>query len=104
MNIPDFIQSPVGNLEKDFNNNQVINLSSEWQFWFDQLITELQNNVGQEGFTISNLSSDPSSVNPPKSGGQVGIVESGASLGTIIYDTFTNQLKVKKPSGFVVIV
>jgi hypothetical protein len=104
MNVPDFIQEPIGEISPGLDGNPTVYFHTAWQYWFDQLINELQINLGPEGFVVPSLSSDPNSVFPPTTGGQIGIVENGALTGTLIYDTFTNQLKLKKPTGFVVVV
>ena len=79
-------------------------LSTSWQMTIDQLLGQINENFGESGCVIPSLSSDPNSVTPPTTGGQIGLIEGKAKNGTLIYDSFTNELKVKKPSGFVVII
>ncbi len=79
-------------------------LSTSWQMTFDQLLGQLNQNFGESGCVIPSLSSDPDSVIPSTTGGQIGLIEDKAKNGTLIYDSFTNELKLKKPGGFVVII
>jgi hypothetical protein len=69
-------------------------LTEMWQLILQNLITELQTGVGQEGFEISNVSSDPNSVSPPTTGGQLAIIQAtatknnGVTPGTVIFDPY----------------
>lgn len=68
--------------------------SDAWSLIMQQLISELQRNVGQEGFVISRVSSDPASVTPPTAGGQIAALETsfgqqnGVQAGTVIFDPY----------------
>lgn len=96
MKVPTMIQGP---LVKDDNK-----LSSDWQNLFDQLLQELQQNFGDLGLVTPTLSSDPDSVSPPITGGQFAAIEDRPFKPCLAYDSFTDQLKFRKKSGFVVIV
>jgi hypothetical protein len=80
MNIPNFIQDKMVD-EKGY-------LTSPWQQFFTQLIQELQKNVGQEGFTVSNLSSTHVAA------------LTNANTGTLVYDNTNNLLKVNVNGTF----
>lgn len=96
MKVPTMLQDPL--VGKDGK------LSPNWQVTFDQLLQELQQNFGDLGVGIPPLSSDPDSVVPAIPGGQLALVEQRPYKPVLIYDTFTNELKFRKPSGFVVVV
>jgi len=91
------------------NNPQMVdkegNSTSDWGNFFDQNIQQMQINLSDEGFVIPSVSSANNSVNPPASGGQLAQVQAsygqqtGAQLGTLIYDPNTNQLKVLLSDG-----
>lgn len=72
-------------------------MTPQWQLFMTQLIQQLQINFSNEGIVVPTLSSDPASVTPAESGGQIGQLESNQYVqnGTLIYDEFTNQLKVR---------
>ena len=86
MNIPNYDNSPIVG-SRGY-------LSDQWSLILQQLITELQNGVGGEGFAISNVSSDPVSVTPPAVGGQLSQVQTtfgqpdGVLHGTIVFDPY----------------
>lgn len=73
-------------------------LTDYWAQILQQLFSELQKNVGQEGFIISPVSSASDSVTPPAAGGQIAVLEAayaasivtpfpaGPLPGTIIFD------------------
>ena len=91
MNIPNFENTQVVDDEKYFTDN--------WQLLMQQLFTELQTNAGNEGLVVPTLSSDPNSVSPPAVGGQLAQIQTTAQNGTLVYDTFTNELKVRLNDG-----
>ena len=96
MKVPTMLQDPL--VGKDGK------LSPNWQVTLDQLLQELQQNFGDLGIGIPPLSSDPDSVIPPTTGGQLGLIEKRPYKPVLVYDSFTDELKFRKPSGFVVIV
>lgn len=80
--IPTYVQEKIVDEEG--------NISAAWSYWFQQVITYLQNNFSQEGFVVPNLptatinqitTNDNASASPKYVGG-------------LYYDTTTNQLKV----------
>lgn len=73
--------------------------TDESYYYFQQLTDELQKNAGTEGLVVPTLSSQNTSVTPPAAGGQIGQIEAGAALGTLIYDSFTDKLKVRLADG-----
>lgn len=73
--------------------------TDESYYFFQQLIDELQKNVGQEGFVVPTLSSENTSVTPPAAGGQIAAIAAGSANGTLIYDSFTDNLKVRLNDG-----
>lgn len=86
MNIPNF-----ENIQ--FTDRQG-NLTDPWQLILQSLISELQSGVGNEGFEISTISSDPASVTPPTAGGELARIQSsfgnqnGVEAGTVIFDPY----------------
>ena len=86
MNIPNF--ENIQFVDRD------LYLTDNYQNILQQLFTQLQNGVGQEGFQVSNVSSDPNSVTPPTTGGQVARIQSsfgqdnGVVVGTVIFDPY----------------
>lgn len=82
----------------NFENIQFIGkggfLTESYQNIMQQLFTELQKNIGTEGFVISPVSSDPNSVSPPTTGGQLAIIQAtfgqqnGVVAGTTIFDPY----------------
>lgn len=86
MNIPSFENAQV--IDTDFYFTDV------WQLVMNQLIDALQKNVGEEGFVISTVSSNPNSVDPPTAGGQVARIQAsfgqqkGVQAGTVIFDPY----------------
>lgn len=91
MNIPNFSAGAL----TDRNGNP----TDESYYFFQQLTDELQKNAGQEGLVVPTLSSQNTSVTPPAAGGQIGAIEAKAANGTLIYDSFTDQLKVRLADG-----
>ena len=66
------------------------NLSPEWQLWFTQLITQMTQNVGTQGFVIPQL--DAADIAAIKT---AGLATAGAvANGTLIYDSDNNLLKI----------
>lgn len=96
MKVPTMIQDKVIDRDGTFYPT--------WQITFDQLFQELQQNFGDLGIVVPTLSSDPNSVIPPFPGGQIGLVEQMPFKPALLYDSFTDQLKFRKTTGFVVIV
>lgn len=89
MNIPNFenIQFVERNLY----------LTDSYQNILQQLFSELQRGVGQEGFEISTISSDPASVTPPTTGGQLAKIQNTFTdlhnpnrviAGTVVFDPY----------------
>jgi hypothetical protein len=68
-------------------------------YFFQQLTSELQKNAGNEGLVVPTLSSENTSVTPPAAGGQITQIQADAENGTLIYDSFTNKLKVRLNDG-----
>lgn len=68
--------------------------SVQWSLVLQQLIAELQDGAGNEGYVISSISSDPVSVTPPAAGDQVAQLEAtfgqqeGILPGTMIFDPY----------------
>lgn len=86
MNIPNF--------ENVKFTNRDGTLSDFWALILQNLFSELQSGVGQEGFEIPLISSASNSVNPPAAGGQIAKLEAAAVagganapvIGTLIFD------------------
>jgi hypothetical protein len=90
-------------------------LTEQWQINMQQLISALQKNVGNEGFVISSVSSDPASVTPTTVGGQLAQLQAsfgqqtGVQVGTVVFDPYevngatlparNGQLKVMLADG-----
>ena len=82
----------------NFENIQFVDrdlfLTDSYQNILQQLFSELQSGVGKEGFEISVISSDPNSLTPPQTGGQLARIQSsfgqpnGVIAGTIIFDPY----------------
>lgn len=82
----------------NFENIQFIGrggfLTENYSNILQQLFSTLQKGVGQEGFEISSVSSDPNSVTPPTSGGQLAKIQSsfgqqnGVKAGTVVFDPY----------------
>lgn len=82
----------------NFENIQFIGkggfLTDNYQNILQQLFSALQRGVGQEGFEISVVSSDPNSVTPPTAGGQLLKIQSsfgeqnGVIAGTVVFDPY----------------
>lgn len=85
----------------NFENIQFVGrdmfLTDSYQNILQQLFSELQKGVGQEGFEISVVSSDPNSVMPPAAGGQLARIQSTFSdpnnhdrvvPGTVVFDPY----------------
>lgn len=87
----------------NYENTQAVEengyFTDYWQILWQQLFTELQANAGNEGLVVPTLSSDPNSVDPPAVGGQLAQIQTTAQNGTLVYDTFTNELKVRLNDG-----
>lgn len=66
------------------------NLSPEWHQWFTQLITQMTQNVGTQGFVIPQLDEDDIAAIKV-----AGLATAGAvANGTLIYDSTNNLLKI----------
>lgn len=81
MNIPNFSDAPIAYTE----DGKPIYLSPEWKNLLQQLFSELQINVSQEGFIL-----------PIQTTANIAIIENGLNrdtTGTIIYDSDTNEFK-----------
>lgn len=82
----------------NYENSSIIGVggvwSDAWSLIMQQLITQLQRNVGTEGFVISDVSSDPASVSPPTAGGQLQVLQDtfgqqdGVKAGTLVFDPY----------------
>lgn len=82
----------------NFQNTQFVErsgyLTANWQLILEQLFLNLVNNVGPYGYVISPISSDPNSVTPPTSGGQLLVLQNtfgnpnGVEAGTVIFDPY----------------
>lgn len=94
----------------NFENIQFVErggfLTDSYQNILQQLFTALQRGVGQEGFEISQISSDPNSVNPPATGGQLVAIQNtfghpnGVTAGTVIFDPYeVNGATLPKRNG-----
>lgn len=82
----------IPNLQNDQFVQSSLYLSPTWEYWFNTLITELQKNVGTEGFVVSSLSSASTAVTPTTAGGQIDQIEAKSTPGTLVFDTNTNAL------------
>lgn len=86
MNVPNYENSAISDWQG--------NLTDQWSLLLQQLLGEMQKDIGLEGFVISSVSSDPASVDPPTAGGQVARLEStfgqqtGVEAGTLIFDPY----------------
>lgn len=88
MNIPNYEYCPAISRGGFF--------SDQWSLILQQLISNLQRGVGQEGFEISLVSSDPASVTPPTAGGQLGHIQATFGTtnqnavipGTVVFDPY----------------
>jgi len=94
MMIPSYVDIPVIDI-------QTGKLTDEWKVIIQQLLQQLQINAGTEGLVSPTLSSDINSVTPPTVGGEIGLLEASGNVqnGTLIYDVFTDNLKVKLSDG-----
>ena len=113
MIIPNYVDIPIVDPKTGL-------VSDEWKVILQQLLSQLQKNVGTEGFVIPSISSDPNSVSPPAAGGQllqlqntfnpappIGSIQPGVVAGTIVFDPFevnggaprNGQLKVLLNDG-----
>lgn len=95
MNIPNFSYSKLIETSKEKFGLP----SDDVYYFFQQLVAELQSNAGPEGLVVPTLSSNASSVTPPATGGQITAIEAGALNGTLVYDSNTDQLKVRLNDG-----
>ena len=65
-----------------------------WGNYFDQNTQQMQQSLSQEGFWIPDVSSDPNSVTPMASGGQLAQVaasfgtQGGINAGTVVFDSY----------------
>jgi phage-related holin len=84
MSIPNFIDSKF----VDENGN----LTDTWKMILSQLFSHLQNNLSQEGIKV-----------PQQTTSNIGILDNINSLGALIYDKDTNELKVNINGTFKVI-
>lgn len=81
MNIPNFADAPIVDREG--------RLTPIWRQIFTQLITELQNNVSEEGFII-----------PQKSTADIGKLDNIKSKAAIIYNEQTNKFLANENGAF----
>lgn len=87
MMIPNYIDIPIVDQKTGL-------ISQEWKVILQTLLTQLTKGAGQEGFQISVISSNPASVMPTTSGGQLLQVQNtfglqgGAVAGTIVFDPY----------------
>jgi hypothetical protein len=91
MNVPNYTHSQVVDKQGFF--------TQPWELIMTQLLNQLQQNFSPEGLVPANLSSANSSVTPPAAGGQLAQIQVEALDGTIVYDSNTDQLKVKLHDG-----
>jgi hypothetical protein len=76
-----------------------------WGNFFDQNTQQMQQNLGQEGFVIPQVSSAANSVMPPTTGGQLAQVQAtfgqqnGVQLGTLIFDPAETNGGSPTPNG-----
>lgn len=76
-NIPSFINATV--ISKDGK------WSDTWSLIMQQLLSQLINAIGSNGFQVSVLSSEPTAQFPL---GQIAAIEDSALPGTIVFDTY----------------
>jgi hypothetical protein len=84
MSIPNFIDTKFTDKEG--------NLTDTWKMILSQLFSHLQNNLSQEGIKV-----------PQQTTANIGILDNINSLGALIYDKDTNELKVNINGTFKVI-
>lgn len=91
LNVPNYVNELAVDESRNFTD--------AWQQFFSQLQHYMQTNLGSEGYKIPIISSDPASVMPNATGGQVaqieasfgqspGVVGAGATAGTLIFDPY----------------
>lgn len=84
MIIPVFVEDKPVDKTGDWNPS--------WKGVWEHLFQNMQISIGQEGYLIPSISSDPNSVTPPTSGGQLLQVQNsfsqqnGAQKGTLVFD------------------
>ncbi len=102
MIVPNFVDVKVVNEDGTFTD--------EWRNIMQTLLQSAQLNLGNEGYVVPTVSSDPNSVTPPTSGGQLlqvqnniitvnGVSSYTCKFGTIIYDSFDNKGKIALNNG-----
>jgi hypothetical protein len=68
--------------------------TDQWLSTLSQLFTNMQQDLSNEGYVIPSVSSNPSSIDPPATGGQLLQVQNsfgqqnGAQAGTLIFDPY----------------
>lgn len=82
MNIPNLPLEPF--MLKDGENNPT------WKFWFEQLITTLQNNLSNEGYVIPSLTQD-----------DINLLNTSQNIGRIIYNSTTSRMMQNLSGTFV---
>lgn len=80
MNVPNFIH------DKFVDENGY--LTDGWRLFFNQLINEMNENLSQEGIVMPSQTTD-----------NADIIKTDALNGTILYDSTTNELKVRLNDG-----
>lgn len=80
MNVPNFIH------DKFVDENGY--LTDGWRLFFNQLINEMNENLSQEGIVMPSQTTD-----------NADIIKTDALNGTILYDSTTNELKVRLSDG-----
>lgn len=80
MNVPNFIH------DKFVDENGY--LTDGWRLFFNQLINEMNENLSQEGIVM-----------PSQTTANADIIKTDALNGTILYDSTTNELKVRLNDG-----
>lgn len=84
MNVPNYPQSKIVNSDGS--------ITDDWKLFFDQLITQSQSNLSNEGF-----------VPPSQPTTNISQIEPGAQNGTLLYDDTTHELKTNINGTFKVI-
>jgi len=78
VNIPNFSNAPIGRTTKGEN----VYLTPEWSNLLQQLFSELQQNVSNEGYFL-----------PQRDSTTITTLDTTESTGAIIYDSDTNEFK-----------
>jgi predicted nuclease of predicted toxin-antitoxin system len=83
MNIPNLINSPITDSER---------LNYSWLLWFSQLVTELQNNLSNNGYVIPSLTTI-----------KINALDISNNKCILVRDSDTDELKVSLGGTFKVI-